>query len=64
MSRGTYLNFPANKYGHHSYEKTLLAIADFWKKLTQHPELMYLTGGKAMNSSGSGARSRSENWVR
>ncbi len=30
-------------------QKTLLGIADFWKKLTQHPELMYLTGGEATN---------------
>ncbi len=45
-------------------QKMLLAIADFWKKLTQHPELMYLTGGEATNCSGSGARSRSETWVR
>ncbi len=33
-------------------QKTLLAIADFWKKWTQHPELMYLTGGEATNCSG------------
>ncbi len=45
-------------------EKTLLAIADFWKKMTQHPALMYLTGGEVMNCSVSDTRSRSETWVR
>ncbi len=29
------------------FQRTNIAIADFWKKLTQNPELMYLTGGEA-----------------